>query len=137
MLQEYNKSLGFTLIEMIIVLVIIAILAATGFVAVQSAISSASTDNTSLNVDQANVGITNYYLANYSYPTLAQMATAGTVFSQNVPSASIPTSGTYANKGLLTFTSGSGTWYVVCYTGSNCTGNPASTGTQVLSCCSS
>lgn len=125
--QNRKKGiLGFTLVEMMIVLIIIAVLVGTGVLAITSAISTADSNRDQLNLDQANLGIVQHQLSTSSYPTLQQLASS---FIHNPPAPSID-----GTKGKLAFSGGTSTVY--CYTGTDCTGDPASTTSgEIQSCC--
>jgi len=131
--EQTNQSAGFTLVEMVVVLIIIAILIATGVIAISGVFSNATSSALGVNVEQANLGIANYYLSNNQYPTLTELA--GT-FAGNADLNS-PAAAIVSSKGTLTWTTNNGTFVVYCYTGANCSGNPADTGGALIqSCCS-
>jgi len=117
---------AFTLIEMIIVVIIIAVLAGAGVVALNNALNTASTDRNLLNTAASNNAIMTYYLANSAYPTQAQIIAA---FQENKPTAG--SNGT--TPGVLYF--GSGAPLVTLYTQPNCVTASSSSADLIESAC--
>jgi len=85
---EQVTQRAFTLIEMIIVVLIIAVLAAAGIIALNGALNSASSDQHALNVAAVNNAIFEFYGQNNVYPGQANLIAPGSGLFQNAtPSA--------------------------------------------------